>query len=248
MHGLTHATRALMIAALILVSLPCWAAAWDVTYEGSAIPNDPTLGSDAWVLDELTSGDLSNTTALNGVLNIVDTWADRGVRFLREGQSVSEAGALTIEARFKVTAAGGGQYLDYLAPVALGGTVGAATAFVGVWPDRVGALYGSANLFDCHFADMTQYHTLRIALAGGTSGGHFIVWLDDVQVLGGAGSRQGGGVFFGTAQPPLTSESYWDYVRYSRDYLPVPEPSGLLALAGGMSGMLALSRRRSSAR
>jgi len=67
-----------------------------------------------------------------------------------------------------------------------------------------------------------------------------------------SGSGLTGGVWFGTAGVWFgtawsvgdTAEAYWDYVAYSAAFLPIPEPSSLLALAGGVAGLGGFALRR----
>ncbi len=236
------------LVGMLFVNASTCCAAWDVNYDGSVLPTDPSLGANAWQLhDYYAPNDLSKTSAADGLLHIVDEWSDRLVFFTREGEYLAAGSSITVEARLSVLT-GYYPHTD-LSPVMFGVQVGrGSNAAVYLWPDRVGARYPGVNQFLTVPVDMTEFHTIRLAL---DSGSYFRIWLDNELLFASAttpGSRGTGLYFTSGVGAYATSDSYWDYVRYSKEYLPVPEPSGLLALAGGVSGMLALSRRRSSAR
>jgi hypothetical protein len=44
-------------------------------------------------------------------------------------------------------------------------------------------------------------------------------------------------VEFGSYLGAGSCDTYWQYVAYSKEFLPVPEPGSLIALAGGLAGI-----------
>ena len=211
------------------------ACAWDVFYDGSVFPNSPTLGSAAW--SDYSQNFLRQTSAANGLLHLVDQRSDKTVRFYREGAGLPKGCNVTIEARVKVASAASPYSWDY--GVGFGATTSRSGAFVGLWPDKIGTRYDSENYLQFYTVDMTQFHTLRMAVNGNTQ--TFVVWLDGAQVF--SGSNPGGypgGVYFGTSSYPNgTADATWDYVAYT-----LPEPSSLLGLLAGLGGLGAMLRRR----
>ena len=213
-------------------------AGWDVTYDADSMPQDA-----GWSLYAVgVPGSSAECAARDGVLSLLDSRTDSTTLFLKEDPALATSETLTVEARVRVVSAANFADLD---AVSLGGSIGYGGS-VRLWPDRIATLYRGDNVFRVHSVDMTVFHVIRLAIDKRPFVPTLRVWLDGTQVF--AGPAPGvlpRGIFFGTSLiADATSESYWDYVRYSNEYLPVPEPSGLLALAGGMSGLLALSRRR----
>ena len=232
----------ILLLSVPFVALPCACAAWDFTYDGDVLPVDAALGADVWALRR--PGDqafLSESSASDGFLHLVDRRNDQAALFYRD--DVGPGSPVTIEGRVRVVAADD-PYNGLIEPLLFGGRL----AFVAIFGDRIGVRYIGMNSFIFSPLDMSEFHVIRLAIEGSQAGFRdpaFTVWVDGAQVFSGpAPGTTGGSVYFGTLFNQPTSESYWDYVRYSNEYLPVPEPSGLLALTSGLTGLLAMRRRR----
>lgn len=67
---------------------------------------------------------------------------------------------------------------------------------------------------------MTAFHVIRVALQ---SDNHYQVWLDSTEVLTGTtSSGTQSGILFGTSgSVTKTVDSYWNYVSYSMEYIPI---------------------------
>ena len=235
----------LLICIFVLAACSSAHAAWRTVYDGSVFPDSPALGSAAWTAGP--TNDLSASSARDGMLHLVDQWADRSVWF-QQGLSDYPAGSpVTVEARLRVNAAYSSA--DWIAPVQFGFSHGYSNPFIGFWTDGLATRYARENLLRFQPMDMTVFHTVRIAVEAKPkySPPKFWVWVDGRQVFHGecAGWKQLG-VYFGssTILNDSTCDVDWDYVRYSWDFQPVPEPSSLAALGGGVMGLLALRRRR----
>lgn len=198
------------LVGVLFVSASTCGAVWDVSYDGSVLPNDPTLGANAWQLhDYYAPNDLSKTTAADGMLHVVDEWSDRAVTFSREGDYLPTGSSVTVEARVKVLS--GSNELSFLSPVFFGVQVGqGANAQVYLWPDRVGTRYSGNNAFTVVTLDMTQYHTIRLAMGPQAT---FSVWVDEALLFTGTPlpGRRGSAVYFtsGLLEQAI-SDSYWD--------------------------------------
>ena len=231
----SHAVFVGVVLTIMLV--PATVLGWDVWYTGDVTPTDPSLGDYGWTAWTM---DHSLYTAQGGILSIVDDSTTAHVLFGRETWDIPPAVPLTVEARVSVASATAKN------AVRLAATTMGFSTFVSLYPDRLVASFSSRA--DAHeavyLADLAAFRTVRIAT---DSSGHSCVWVDGVLAAEGWTSEgYQGGIMFGAGSTTGTSESYWDYVAYSKEYLPVPEPSSLIALAGGLAGLggMALRRRR----
>ena len=96
---------------------------------------------------------------------------------------------------------------------------------------------GQANVYSSHVRIPNHPHCDR-PVALHLSGGQLLVSFGCMLP-----STQWWDVYFASASGTASS-SYWDYVAYSDAFLPVPEPSSMLALAGGIAGITAFALRR----
>jgi len=219
-----------MIASLVVVLGSCTGAqAWDVVYNAGA-GLLPTAASPAW--QTLASG--SATTINSGVLHINGD----GTTYGREAEAIGSGVPMTLEARMRVSASAHGS-----AGLSIGTYSGYLT--LDVFPDHmvIRDQYYQQCTFDADF--ITEFHTIRLAYDGNTEG---YVWVDGLRALSWTTLAwpwtlgPPDGVRFGS----YLADSYWQYVAYSKEFIPVPEPSSLAALLCGLAGVggVVIRRRR----
>jgi len=224
--------RAYFAVCVLLSIAACsgMSSAWDHIYDGSVLPNDPSLGSNVW----LAAGDTSACSSDGSVLRILDR-TDTYVSFRRSAAPARSP--LTVEARVRVVS--GNNTLLYVGTPSY-------TPYLELYADRVQINFGSGRQQTYH-SDLSVFHTIRLDMDAWSRS---YVWLDDVLAAQGT-STPGGNTFDLMFGAPFSgaSESYWDYVAYSAAFLPIPEPSSLLALAGGLAGIVGAGmwRRRRGA-
>lgn len=217
--------KTMIITTILILTYAIGAYAWEVEYDASS-GLLPTEASPAWQ---------SNGTSeiLDGVLRIPGS----GAKYSREVDAISAGVPVTMEARMCVQSAMNGS-----ASLAIGTYSGYIP--LSILSNRIvtGDVYNQTHEF---WMDFTTLHTIRLAYDGNTEA-H--VWVDDQLALSwevepwpwSIGLPEG--VSFGS----YSTDSYWQYVAYSKEYLPVPEPSSLAALAFGILpiGVTAIRKRR----
>lgn len=221
---------AVMVAAVAVALLPNVAKAWDVMYDGSLLPNDPSLGANAWFAYHGTSMCSSD----GSVLRISDNPTVSPAAFLKS-PSFPARSPVTVEARVRV-ASGEGVFLA-------AGETGFGTQ-LSLYSDHFQAWFGGMSPAPPPYTiNLSVFRTIRIAT---NSQGQSYVWVDGLLVAqGDANTPQSGSVAFGAGgYSGYLGDSYWDYVAYSNAFLPIPEPSSLLALLAGLGGFGAMLRRR----
>lgn len=206
--------RNLLMLSLITVcvfSLCSVVFAWDTNYDGSVMPNDQTLGSAAWTSS--SSNDISRCSIQDNIFNLADLISDSTAYFYREKMLPKET-PLTLEARVRVASGTGASAEDAPAIIDVGNISGCV--FLGLWPDKIKC--GTSE----HLVDMTEFHVIRIALQADNS---YLVWLDGAQVFSGstADGTQAGITFGSSKSLSGNVDSYWDYVGYSKSYIPVQQ-------------------------
>jgi len=230
-------TVLLTILFALLHLLP--ACAWDYTYAASMLPWSLPLSSGGW---EAIGVDTSNASCSDGVLHLWDATSSASVNLERPGTAPT-----TMEVSVKVLNAAPSVSEPECSGAAFG--LDLEGAAVNLWTDHISGEYRDPSNGDSiatwsSALDLTQFHTIRLAVTSTT----FWVWADGSQVF--SGDVVGGGqqylYFGGPDLPDATSDTYWQYVDYSNSFVPVPEPSSLLALVCGIAGVggIALRRRR----
>jgi hypothetical protein len=227
------------VFAVLLMASSGPASCWEISYEGDVLPNSAELGEVKWSGGQ----DTSLTYTHEGVLRTVDPWVTRSVEFNRE-HSMPAGSAVTIESRLRVLSVSSAPADWFGGRPGLGIQVPGRQAVLGLLPGKVFSRYSGDTLNREYAVDLTQWHTFRIALA---PDGWFKVWMDDGPIFSGSAYAYGQStVFFGTSTSNWegTDDIEWDYVRYSKEYLPIPESSSLLALFTGIGAYAGFVRRR----
>lgn len=212
----------IVLCLLTTLMLSVTVGAWDVLYDASS-GLLPTAASLAW--SRVGNG---QPTVADGLLRIQPS----GVRYTREVWAIDAGVPVTMEARMSLAASS--------TEVPLSIQTKSCGAVVRVYPDHLATyLFGGSEVtFNYGF---TTFRTIRLAYDGGS---RMYAWVDN-QLAFSWTIWTGGqdGIYFGTYNSP-SFDSYWQYVAYSKQFLPVPEPSCLLALLAGLSGFGAVLRRR----
>jgi hypothetical protein len=214
----------LVISFMMMFSAASWA--WDYLYDGSVLPNDPSLGANQWYV--YPGANISECSTDGNVLHI-----EGAADFYKDALP----GPITMESKVYVTGEPG-----YSAFMAIGSP--SFSTYAVLYPGYLQVYFDYGNEPVTYATDMTTFHTLRIAI---NAQGQSYVWLDQDLVVQGITHVGGQGfVDFGGSLRSELGQSHWDYVAYSASFEPVPEPSSILALVGGITGLggFALRRRR----
>jgi len=221
--------RVPVMAIVAFLFCPGGVCAWDVQYDaGTGLL--PTAASPTW------RGGITGTDTVAIVGDALRLEHSAGsVYYGREQWEIGGGVPVTLEARMCVDSSSHG-----VAVIAI--ETRGAYASLSVLPDRIGA-YDWENGNIEYMGDFTAYHTFRVAYDGGT---RVYAWVDRSLALswGLSGAAGQGGVSFGTPAYSAPSISHWQYVAYSKEFLPIPEPSSLLAVLAGAVGCVGWRRRK----
>jgi F5/8 type C domain-containing protein len=197
------------IASLILAvfvwipTLPAADLAWEYIYEGDILPDDTSLGDDAWQL--LGDNQFAEVTD-EGELHIGDIGQNHCF-FLYNLEDAALMAEATIEARVKVLSQSGANF-----EVLVGMQDGSNSKWLDLFPDHI-LLNSTSSTYD---VDMTEYHILRMV----RNADEIRIYVDDELVISEAHVGAGEswiGFIFGAGATTSTSEQYWDYLAFTTE-------------------------------
>ncbi len=190
---------------------------WEYIYEGDILPDDTSLGDDAWQL--MGDNKFAEITD-QGELHIDDV-GENHCFFLYNIADAALMQQATIEARVKVLSQSGSANFEVL----VGMQDGSNSKWLDLFPDHI-LLNNTSSTYD---VDMTEYHILR--MVRDTAEIH--IYVDDEEVISepyvGAGESWIGFIF-GAGCTACTSEQYWDYLVFTTEggFSPEELPSYML--------------------
>ena len=196
----------LILLALFFWTSPLFAAApvWEYIYEGDILPDDPSLGDNAWQL--MGDNQFAEITD-RGELHINDIGQNHCF-FLYNISDTDLMQQATIEARVKVLSQSGSANFEVL----VGMQDGSNSKWLDLFPDHI--LLN--NTQSTHDVDMTEYHILRMV----RDGEDIRIYVDDEEVINephvGAGESWIGFIF-GAGCTLCKSEQYWDYLVFTTE-------------------------------
>ncbi|MCP4263444.1 MAG: hypothetical protein GY774_38940 [Planctomycetes bacterium] len=178
--------------------------AWEYIYEGDILPDDTSLGDNAW---ELVGDNRFAEITDQSELHIDDVGANHCF-FLYNVADPDLMQQATIEARVKVLSQSGSANFEVL----VGMQDGSNSKWLDLFPDHI-LLNNTTSTYD---VDMTEYHILR--MVRDTDDIH--IYVDDEEVISephvGAGESWIGFIF-GAGCTACTSEQYWDYLVFTTE-------------------------------
>ncbi|MEA3227257.1 MAG: hypothetical protein U9Q07_15010, partial [Planctomycetota bacterium] len=183
---------------------------WEYIYEGDILPDDTSLGGNAWqLMGDNRFADITD----QGELHIDDVGADHCF-FLYDVADVDLMQQATIEVRVKVLSQSGSADFEVL----VGMQDGSNSKWLDLFPDHI-LLNNTTSTYD---VDMTEYHILRMV----RDTDDIRIYVDDEEVISephvGAGESWIGFIF-GAGCTACTSEQYWDYLVFTTEGAFSPE-------------------------
>ncbi len=218
---------ALTTIVMLVLGLGTTAHAWEVEYV-AAKGMLPSESSDPWQFKDYGA----TVSALSGVLSIGD---NGGAGYRREAAAISAGVPVTMETRMRVVSTSSAMAELHIS------TYG-AEILPGIRSDHIWEVdrHGQTHTY---WGDFTTFHTVRLAYDGLSQAS---IWVDGDLAMRwepsfwSMASGPPGGISFGSG----SCSSYWEYVAYSKEYLPIPEPSSLAAILAGLAGFGAVMCRR----
>ena len=205
MKDIVRITSLILLAVFFWTS-PLLAAApiWEYIYEGDILPDDPSLGDNAWQL--MGDNQFAEITD-RGELHINDIGQNHCF-FLYNIPDVDLMQQATIEARVKVLSQSGSANFEVL----VGMQDGSNSKWLDLFPDHI-LLNNTQSTYD---VDMTEYHILRMV----RDGEDIRIYVDDEEVINephvGAGESWIGFIL-GAGCTLCKSEQYWDYLVFTTE-------------------------------
>ena len=198
------------ITSLVLLTVFFWTSTllaadptWEYIYKGDILPDDTSLGIDAWQL--MGDNKFAEITD-QGELHIDDI-GENHCFFLYNIADAALMQQATIEARVKVLSQSGTNF-----EVLVGMQDGSNSKWLDLFPDHI-LLNNTNSTYD---VDMTEYHILR--MVRDTEDIH--IYVDDEKVISephvGAGESWIGFIF-GAGATVSKSEQYWDYLVFTTE-------------------------------
>jgi hypothetical protein len=220
------------ITSLILLVLLFWTSTlhaadpiWEYIYGGDILPDDASLGTNAW---QLMGDNISAEITDQGELHIDDV----GVNHCFFLYNITDAALMqqaTIEARVKVLSKSGSANFEVL----VGMQDGSNSKWLDLFPDHI-LLNNTDSTYD---VDMTEYRILRMV----RDAADIRIYVDDEEVISeshvGAGESWIGFIF-GAGCTSCTSEQYWDYLVFTTEggFSPEELPSYASTLEPELAG------------
>lgn len=226
----------LVILLLVSFTLAGSAYGWDVRYDASGGVL-PSSASPAW--NRVGNSGVQPTVA-DGALHISDLSSTDYTLYQIEPWAIEAGVPVTMEARMRVTDVSDPLTRHWTTVMSI--QTKGAYALLSIYLDRLRVYdYNSGEL--TYAADFTNYRTIRLAL---DASNRMYTWVDGQLAFSFGIPQSGGqsGLLFGAGSPEGTSDSYWQYVEYSKQFLPVPEPSSLVGLAGSILALAGFALRR----
>ncbi|MHC4519730.1 MAG: discoidin domain-containing protein, partial [Planctomycetota bacterium] len=182
----------------------CAQPAWEYVYEGDTLPDDASLGGDAWQL--MGDSQFAEVTD-QGELHIDDVGQNHCF-FLYNVEDAALMEEATIEARVKVLSQSGSADFEVL----VGMQDGSNSKWLDLFPDHI-LLDSSSAAYD---VDMTEYHVLRMV----RNADEIRIYVDDEEVMSEAHVGAGEswiGFIFGAGCTSCRSEQFWDYLVFTTE-------------------------------
>ena len=219
-------------------------AAGITQYEGDAIPGSGAYSGYA------TTADISNWTVGGGNLTIVNKTSPTENWFGLTNDPFTWSTGYTIEARFRVSEVNGSGPGIGAFNIGSGASVNDDTPLFGIRISADGLRNEPGGFTTVLYSgDMTQLHTVRVAVIGGASTAH--LYVDGVQITDSVANAQLyhlSRLLFGDDSSYNSGSLETDYLRVDTTGafapVPVPEPTSMSLMCIGSIGYIVARRRK----